>query len=174
LPLHHFQRRALERFCREHGLDTELIDDSLSYEENLKALKRLVPKEVEELAELYAKTYEDWEKAVSLGDLYGIPSEALEVEQPNIPLLIVKCWIQFSYRVFSNVRIYLSKFPQHTELYGRKYALIQGDYDTVLEILNYLLRNFVRFKILRVSTRKPKDWQYIPKHGWVKVLEEYA
>jgi len=170
LPLHHFQRRALERFCREHGLDTELIDDSLSYEENLKALKRLVPQEVEELAELYAKAYEDWEKSLDVADFYGsIPEEAL-----GIPLLIVKCWIQFPYRVFSNVRIYLSKFKQHATIYGRKYALIQGDYDTVFEILNYLLRNFVRFKILRVSTRKPKDWQYIPKHGWVKVLEEYA
>ena len=39
----------LEKFCRTHNLDVQLIDHSLTYYENKKYLLSLIPKTVEDL-----------------------------------------------------------------------------------------------------------------------------
>jgi len=156
----------LERFCREHNIDTAEIDDSLSYDENLKHLKSLVGYDVEELAEIYAKAYAEWEKAVDVAEIYGeIPEDII-----GVPLLICRCWILIKWRYVKNAKIYLKRFPKHVEFHGKKYVLIRGQIETIFDIINVLLRNQIRFKILRVSTKRPSEWQYLPKIGWVKQL----
>lgn len=47
--MHIFQRLALEKICRRHGLDLQLIDDSLTYAENKSYLMSLVVKDIEDL-----------------------------------------------------------------------------------------------------------------------------
>jgi len=52
----------LRRFCEKHGLDYQLIDNSLTYDENLKYLSSLVPgrnhsKEWESQLEWYQKEH---------------------------------------------------------------------------------------------------------------------
>ena len=57
--MHHFQKATLERLCRKHGLDVQLIDDTLTYEENKKYLLSLVPKNLEDLIE-NGESLEEW------------------------------------------------------------------------------------------------------------------
>jgi len=58
--MHPFQLRALKRLCEKHGLDPQLIDDTLTYEENKKYLLSLVMKDPEDLDEDEAKSYIEW------------------------------------------------------------------------------------------------------------------
>ena len=47
--MHVFQRLALEKLCRQHGLDLQLIDNTLTYDENKKYLTSLIVKDTEDL-----------------------------------------------------------------------------------------------------------------------------
>jgi len=57
--MHPFQLKALDRLCEKHGLDPQLIDDTLTYEENKKILLSLVMKDLEDREE-EAKSYTEW------------------------------------------------------------------------------------------------------------------
>jgi hypothetical protein len=161
--LHRFQLKALERFCREHDLDIQLIDKSISYAENLKYLKGLVGSTVGQLAEAYSKAYEDWERSLDVGDFYAVPEEAL-----GTPLLMVKCWILIKGKATVNVRGYLRAFEKHVNFYG-KYIMVKGTPEDTLNIINVLVRNWVKIKVLRTYLRHNRDWQYIPSKGWSHV-----
>jgi len=57
--MHPFQLKALKRLCEKHGLDPQLIDNTLTYEENKKHLLSLVMKDLENREE-EAKSYTEW------------------------------------------------------------------------------------------------------------------
>jgi len=57
--MHPFQLRALKKLCEKHGLDPQLIDDTLTYEENKKNLLSHVMKDPEDLED-EAKSYIEW------------------------------------------------------------------------------------------------------------------
>lgn len=57
--MHIFQRLALEKICRQHNLDTQLIDNTLNYSENKKYLVSLIPKDDKDLAPL-SISLEEW------------------------------------------------------------------------------------------------------------------
>jgi len=49
----------LMRLCQKHGFDMQLIDNTLTYEENKKALLSLIPKETKELIK-NGDSMEEW------------------------------------------------------------------------------------------------------------------
>jgi len=57
--MHHFQIMALKNLCKKLGLDPQLIDNTLSYEENKKYLLSLVMKDLDERTE-EADSYTEW------------------------------------------------------------------------------------------------------------------
>jgi len=58
--MHPFQLKALKKLCEKHGLDPQLIDDTLTYEENKKYLLSLVMKDPEDRDKDEIDSYTEW------------------------------------------------------------------------------------------------------------------
>lgn len=61
--------KRLEKYCIEHGLDPQLIDNSISYSENMDNLEQFTIGEEPELAEI--KALEEWYNAQSYAETFG-------------------------------------------------------------------------------------------------------
>lgn len=154
------QKYQLEKFCREHGLDTELIDDSLTYDENKQKLETLIIPEEIDLS--LGEALEEWYKAQSLGDLYGISEEILETS--DVPMLIFRFYVKYPRRLKRVIRTRITKFEKHTEFYDG-YIIIRGQITEIYEVIE-VLPPYLR--IVGRSMKYNKIWQYIPSKGWVK------
>ena len=160
--LNHIQKKALRRICERHGLDTQLIDDSLTYEENKRILESLTIKTAQQLI-AWARVLEDMERLTSLGDLYGVPYYMQGVEKP---LILIKAYVKLRRNVLKIARIRLRPFRKHINEIARGYFKVEGQ---PLEVANILRKiEDLRPRILRFSKRYDPNWQYIPSFGWIR------
>lgn len=158
--MHPFQKRALERICQKHGLDTQLIDDSLTFEENKRVLESLTVKTAEDLIN-WAKTLEDMERLTDLADTYGIP---YGFESGN-PLILMRVFIRINrqfLRVFQNR---IKPFQKHIKEIAKGYFKLEA---TPSEVFNIIARiQDLKPRILRISKPYDHNWQYLPIYGWI-------
>lgn len=176
----------LKNFCNKHRIDFQEIDDSITYSANLDRLKEFVPTELDEL-EVYAKTYEDQEKATMLGERYGLGSENMATFE-EVGQIRVKAIIQYWYRhektivkatrkITEIIRGYINKClicpysngcTQKVKVdVQRKIIRIYGTTTALTIVLAQLEVHQIRFKTLkiRMDTRR---LEWISGHGWVR------
>jgi len=154
------QKYQLEQFCREHGLDTQLIDDSLTYEENKKFLESLLTID-EAFDDRLAKSMMEWYKSRDLGELYGISEDILESSE--IPLLIFRFYVKYPRRLKGVIKVRISEHTKHVEFFDG-YIIIKGQIKEIYEVINILP------PYLRIVGRDMKynpDWQFISGR-WVR------
>jgi hypothetical protein len=84
--------KNLEKYCIEHAIDLQLIDNSLTYDENMDTLEQLVIGEEPELAEI--KALEEWYNAQSYAETFG--TEAFK--DGRLPPIFHRTMIHFKSR----------------------------------------------------------------------------
>ena len=159
--MHPFQKRALIRICEKHGLDTQLIDDSLTFEENKQVLESLTIKTAEDLIN-WARTFEDMEKLTDLADIYGIPYGF----QSETPLIMIRVYVRINRRFLRVFQNRVKPFEKHIREVAKGYFKIEGQPHEVANILRKI--EDLRPRILRFSKRYDPNWQYIPSFGWIR------
>ncbi|MCD6241103.1 hypothetical protein J7K27_06270 [Candidatus Bathyarchaeota archaeon] len=156
-----FQKKALLRICEKHGIDTDLIDDSLTFEENKQVLESLTIKTAEDLIN-WARTLEDMEKLTDLADIYGIPYGF----HSETPLIIIRVFVRINRRFLRVFQNRIKPFHKHINEVARGYFKIEGQPHEVANILRKI--EDLRPRILRFSKRYDPDWQYLPGFGWIR------
>jgi len=69
------QLYRLRDFCEANELDDALIDEAISYSENMDYLESLIVRDIADLVDEYAKTYAEMDRELPLADRYVIPEE---------------------------------------------------------------------------------------------------
>lgn len=156
------QKYQLEQFCRKHSLDIQLIDNSLTYSENLEKLKELIALEDEDEFLAQAKAMMEWYESRELSELYGISEKILETLET--PLLIFRFIVKYPRRLKRVIRTRITKFEKHTECYDG-YLIIKGQITEIYEVIE-VLPQYLR--IVGSNMKYNKFWQYIPNKGWVR------
>ena len=156
-----FQKKALMRICEKHGLDPQLIDGSLTYEENKQILESLTIKTAEDLIN-WARTIEDMEKLTDLADIYGIPYGF----QSETPLIMIRVYVRINRRFLRVFQNRVRSFEKHIHEVAKGYFKIEGQPHEVANILRKI--EDLRPRILKFSKRYDPDWQYIPSFGWIR------
>lgn len=82
----------LKRYCESHGLDPQLIDNNLSYSENMEVLKDYAVDEIGELDEQEINAAYDWYDSQTYEDRYG------EIPKGEIPPQFQRTIINFKSR----------------------------------------------------------------------------
>ena len=150
------------RICEKYGLDAQLIDDSLTFEENKRILESLTIKTAEDFI-AWARTLEDMERLTSLGDMYGVPYDMQGVERP---LVLIKVHVKLRRNGLKIARIRLKPFRKHVKKVAKGYFKIEGQPSEVANVIRKI--EDLRPRILRFSKRYDPDWQYLPGVGWIR------
>jgi len=156
------QKYQLEEFCRKHGLDTQLIDDSLTYDENKAKLESLIIRDVAEKFEDIADSLIEWYESRELGDLYGISEDILESSE--IPLLIFRFVVKYPRRLKGVIKVRISEYTKHVEFFDG-YLIIKGQIREIYEVINILPPHI---RIVGSNMKYNPDWQFISGKGWVR------
>jgi len=122
---------TLMRICEKYGLDAQLIDDSLTFEENKRILESLTIKTAEDFI-AWARTLEDMERLTSLGDMYGVPYDMQGVERP---LVLIKVYVKLRRNVLKIARIRLKQFRKHVKKVAKGYFKIEGQPSEVANVI---------------------------------------
>ena len=157
-----FEKKTLIKLCREHGIDEALLDDKLTYSENLKALKRLIPQGVHELADLYAKSLLDMEKHTDLADMYGIPYGF----RSETPLIMIRVYVRINRRFLRVFQNRIKPFHKHVHEVAKGYFKVEGQPNEVANIIGKI--EDLKPRILRICKKYDRNFQYLPGVGWVR------
>ena len=147
--------------CEKHGIDTDLIDDSLTFEENKRILEGLTIKSAEELIN-WARTLEDMEKHIDLADTYGIPYGF----ESEAPLILVRLYVKISRNRLRVADTRLRPFKKHIKEISRGYLMVEGQPREVATIIMKI--EDLKPKILRFCKRYDSNFQYLPSVGWIR------
>lgn len=188
----------LKNYCKKHSLDIQEIDKTLTYSENLQRLEKFVIPDFEELAQAYARTYEDWEKSLTIGDKAGVPDSALATF-PEVQQIRIKAVMKYSFRLFKIKPRF--KIKDRFKATRKINDIIKGYIDLCagcpfaencrarvkLEISRYVIKAYgtttalmmvldrleghkIRFQIVRLRMRT-KGLTWVSGKGWVKKWE---
>ena len=149
------------RICERHGLDPQLIDDSLTYEENKQILESLTIKTAEDLIN-WARTIEDMERLTDLADIYGIPYGF----QSETPLIMIRVYVRINrmfLRVFQNR---IKPFHKHVHEVAKGYFKVEGQPKEVANIIMTI--EDLKPKILRFCKKFDPNFEYLPGVGWIR------
>lgn len=151
------EKRLLQRFCEEHGLDYQLIDDTLTYDENKKQLMAMVGLSGQKV------DYEEWWESLPLNEIYGVSGTPTLLFTAYVKLRAIDISSCGGFRVRKpNYRLYTQRFSKHIKLMGLGYAQIRGDINTITAIIQYLERQDLRLRLIKLKTDKAFDESHIP------------
>jgi len=179
----------LKQFCRKHELDIQLIDNSLTYSENLDRLNQHRISDVEELADAYASTYEELSELLTQGDKMGIPDEYL-ASSNAVRMIKLKAVMRYKFRHGKTVVKSRRKIAEIIEGYvnpclkcpfhktcehrlkveiTRERIKVYGIASGVAKIQYSLMTHGIYYKTVRLMMRT-KGLEYIEGKGWVQKL----
>lgn len=191
VKVHRLQLWALKRYCGKHELDTQLIDKSVSFSENMDELKRLVGSSVQELAEEYGRSYEDYEKSLEYHEKFGIDFSKHETTLSEVRGMLYKVVITYSFKVqrLRNQPEIKASRKQTEVIKGRldkcfrcvfinckariklkltrRVIKYKGTSQGLSHILTILDNQRIRHKVVKIKVLS-KDKQYVQGLGWVK------
>jgi len=155
--LNALQKWQLEQFCRKHEVDTQEIDEALTYSENKQHLQSHVLTDVEENLD-EGESMEQFYNSVTLEEQADLET----VEPEKMPYLFFYSLVKFNKHQIVEFRRYADKFGKHVEIMYRThkkrqfkqvigYAFVKGNVTTVTMIIDFLKTNGMYVRILKTS-----------------------
>lgn len=189
--MNRLQLWQLKRFCKTYELDKQLIDEGLSYSENMGYLESLAGSDVQELAEEYGRAYEDEEESLGYHEKFGVDFSKYETSFAEVRGMMYKVVVRYTFKV---QRVRHHKKPMYSR---KKTEVIKGRTDLcfrcvflnckarlkldvtrrVIKILgtrqgvsSALMRldsYHIRHKVVKIKVLS-KDKQYVQGLGWIR------
>lgn len=164
--------KHLKDFCSKQEIDTEFIDNSLTYHENMAVLKRMTRSSYDLNAEVTRELVRQIESLngsfdnTPLYQRYGITER--QVETMDIPIVFFNFWFKVPYNLYGLVNLKLRRFKHTVTWFSKWYFKVTGTKRELLEVLDVLPSGITMFK---------QDKPYVKGHvftgnKWIKLPEE--
>jgi len=150
-------------FCKQHGLDVQEVDDTVSYGANMKHLNEFVQKTPEDLAKQYGRILEIMDKEVSLSERYGAIPESDEE-----PFLLYKTVLLVRTRSVNLLKAHLEPYSKNIRWFKRSYLVITAQINETHSIIQQLEGKGVKVEFVGRSMVYQRVWSWIPGQGWRK------
>jgi len=167
----------LHRFCRKYGIDTQEIDYSLTYDENMDHLKSLImlgeswekysARQIDEMEKFYEEAQIEWREDELLK----------QYEESDSPLLYFRVYLRYRYRyrgiIKERLKLYKDhiKYPRDYFVHGRRktvlsnFIVLEGLLETVLDLCAKI-EDVAR--VYRIDRRYSPDYIFMRGRWWKK------
>ena len=171
--MRYFELKHLRELCEKHDLDPQLIDDTLTYYENLEELgleqigEFFDPMQTSTKQQRYFNgLFEKYDFAVPLHIRYGISDE--ELDSLEIPFVTFNFYFRVPYKHSSRLQRQLKPFKAVTWI-NKFYFKVTGTKNEINEIMNIIppfVRQFARDKNYQKGVIfTAKGWRRLPDIG---------
>lgn len=167
------QLKKLRKLCLEHNLDTELIDNSLTYAENVQelgldhSLDLIVIEKIPTLRQqrYFDGLYEKYDFDVPLHQRYGISDE--ELSTLETPFIVFQVYYRIPYSWYHRLKHRLKPYNPFITWINKWYFVIRGTFEDIQEI-KQRIPPFIK------PLKSFKEWErnvIFAGHRWVRLPE---
>jgi len=163
----------LHKFCRKHGIDTQEIDYSLTYDENMDHLRSFVVEFWDELSIRQAESMEEWfyEQQIEWREDEILKS----YEESDSPLLYFRVYLRYRYKYRGIIKGRLQfygdyiKYPRDFFVHDSRrtvlpnFLVLEGLLDIVLDVV---LKVEDVARMYRIERKYSPDYTFMRGRWW--------